>query len=153
VKGAGYLLLIAAMSLLAGSAGAIDADEMFADPRMEQRAREVGRQLRCLVCQNESIFDSNADLARDLRMLVRRRIEAGDRDAQILDYVVDRYGDYVLLKPPLRGATLVLWAAPLLLLTLAVAAGAAYLRHRRTPLPGDEEELARGREALRGDPS
>ena len=94
---------------LLGTAHALNPKEMFADTAMEARARDIGRGLRCMVCQNQSIFDSNAGLAEDLRILVRERMTAGDTDAQILAYIQDRYGDYVLLEPPVAGRTLVLW--------------------------------------------
>ena len=109
---------------------AVDANEMFADPSMEARARALGRDLRCLVCQNQSIFDSNAGLAKDLRAVVRERIEAGDTDGEVLDYVAARYGDYVLLNPPVNSNTALLWAMPAVLLLIAGAAGGLYLRGR-----------------------
>lgn len=101
-------------------AHAIQASELLDDPVLEARAREVSAQLRCLVCQNQSIDDSNASLARDLRQLVRERIVAGDTNQQVLDFVVARYGDFILLNPPLRPHTLLLWAAPGLLILLGL---------------------------------
>ena len=98
-------------------AHAIQPDEVLADPALEARAREIGRELRCLVCQNQSIDDSDADLARDLRVLVRERLQAGDSDRQVVDYVVSRYGDFVLLRPPVKPATYALWFGPLLILS------------------------------------
>ena len=125
-------LLLLALSLAAAApAHAIAPEEIFADPAKEARARDIGRQLRCLVCQNQSIFDSTAGLARDLRMVVRERIEAGDGDAEILAFVADRYGDYVLLEPPVKGSTYALWAAPVVFLAGAAGLGGAYLRRRR----------------------
>ncbi|MDU8929966.1 cytochrome c-type biogenesis protein [Alisedimentitalea sp. MJ-SS2] len=118
---------------------AIGADEMFADPAEEARAREIGRQLRCLVCQNQSIFDSNAALAKDLRVVVRERMEAGDEDGAVLDYIASKYGDYVLLNPRVRGATIVLWAAPLGLLVFAI--GTVMLYHRRRLATRSPEKL------------
>ena len=113
------------------NAAAVEPDEILKDPKLEQRARRLSGELRCLVCQNQSIDDSNAPLARDLRLLVRERLKAGDNDKAILDYVVVRYGEFVLLRPAFGMHTLLLWLAPLLLLGggLAVAryamAGAA----------------------------
>jgi cytochrome c-type biogenesis protein CcmH len=102
---------------LASPAMAIGPDEILADPALEQRARDISADLRCLVCQNQSIDDSDADLARDLRVLVRERLVAGDSDEAVRQYIVDRYGEYVLLNPRLGGHTLLLWiAAPVLLL-------------------------------------
>ena len=139
------------LTLLAGPALAIDADEMLADPAEEARARELGRQLRCLVCQNQSIFDSNAGLAKDLRVVVRERITAGDTDEQALAYISDRYGDYVLLEPPVNERTWLLWAAPWAALALMGAAGYATLRRRRAPAPLDDEESAKARALLEKD--
>ncbi len=119
------LLLLAPLN----TALAVQPDEMLSDPVQEARARAISADLRCLVCQNQSIDDSDADLAHDLRVLVRQRLLAGDSDAQVRQYLVDRYGDYVLLNPPFKSATLVLWfGAPILLLT---ASGAALLFYRR----------------------
>lgn len=106
----GLVLLLS--GLLAAPALAVMPDEVLSDPALESRARALSRDLRCLVCQNQSIDDSNAGLARDLRVLVRERLTAGDTDAQVIDYVVARYGDYVLLRPPVNERTLALWAAP-----------------------------------------
>lgn len=93
-------------------AEAVEPSEVLADPAQEQRAREVGKGLRCVVCQNQSIDDSNAELARDMRVLVRDRIQAGDSNEQVMAYMVDRYGDFVLLDPPFKAATIVLWVGP-----------------------------------------
>ena len=103
--------------LLSGPALAVgNPADMLPDPAQEARAREIGRELRCLVCQNESIEDSNADLARDLRLLVRERITAGDSDAQVIGFLRERYGDFVLLRPPFTAATAALWFSPALVL-------------------------------------
>ena len=102
----------------ATSAQAVRPDEMLADPRLEARAREVGRDLRCLVCRNQSIDDSDADLAHDLRVLVRERIQAGDSNDQVVGFVRARYGDFVLLRPPFEIGTALLWGGPLLVLLL-----------------------------------
>lgn len=98
------------------AAVAVEPDEILPDAAMEHRARDISAGLRCLVCQNQSIDDSHAPLARDLRLLVRERLKAGDSDKAVLDFVVDRYGDFVLLKPPMRGTTLLLWLTPILVL-------------------------------------
>ena len=139
------------LTVLAGPAFAIDADEMLADPAQEHRARELGRQLRCLVCQNQSIFDSTAGLAKDLRVVVRERITAGDTDDEALAYISDRYGDYVLLAPPVNSQTWLLWAAPWAALALMGAAGWATLRRRRAPAALDAAEGARARALLEDD--
>ncbi len=147
--------LAVALSLSAAPpAPALDANEMFDDPAKEARAREIGRELRCLVCQNESIFDSNAGLARDLRVLVRERMEAGDSDREVLAYVAERYGDFVLLKPRVTGQTLLLWGAPAIFLLLGLMAIHAYHRGRkRTPVTAlTEEERREARRLLEGGP-
>ncbi len=97
-------------------AGAVNPNEVLADPALEARARDISKGLRCLVCQNQSIDDSDAPLAKDLRVLVRERITAGDSNDQVVTYVSSRYGNFVLLKPPFNMATLVLWLGPLLLI-------------------------------------
>lgn len=112
---------------------AINPGEMFEDPAEEARAREIGRQLRCMVCQNQSIFDSNAGLAKDLRVLVRERMEAGDTDDQVLTYVADRYGDYVLLEPTKSAKTAVLWLTPVAALILGLLGFTLYIRRRNDP--------------------
>ena len=119
---------------------AIDPGEMFEDPAMEARAREIGRELRCLVCRNQSIFDSNATLAHDLRVVVRERMIAGDSDDEVLAYVHDRFGDYVLLNPPVDTHTYVLWATPFAFLGLGVLGAALYLRGRPRALPSADVE-------------
>jgi len=98
------------------SYAAVSPDEQLSDPKLEARAREISKELRCLVCQNESIDDSDAELAKDLRMLVRKRILAGDTDAQVKEYLVARYGEFVLMKPPFQPATWLLWLGPGLIL-------------------------------------
>ena len=132
---------------LAGPARAVEPGEMLANPVLEARARAIGKELRCLVCQNESIDDSNADLAHDLRVLLRERLVAGDTDAQAIQYIVDRYGQFVLLKPPVEPATYVLWFGPLALLLVAGAGTVFYLRRHRpeamevsAPLSADERQ-------------
>lgn len=138
--------------LLSGVAGAVEPSERLADPVLEARARDLSRTLRCLVCQNESIDDSNADLARDIRVVLRERLMAGDTDQQARQFLVDRYGDFVLLKPPLETATLVLWFGPALVLAVGAVATAIYLRRRpreAAPLPLTEAERSRVAEMLR----
>lgn len=116
--------------MLALPVWAVQPDEVLDDPNLEERARDISSGLRCLVCRNESIDDSNADLARDLRLLVRERLVAGDSDEEVLEYIVDRYGEYVLLNPTTRGSNLVLWLAGPLMLLLGGLIGAVYLRGR-----------------------
>ena len=125
--------LIVVLAMLAAPAPtlALDADEMFVDPTQEARARDIGRQLRCVKCRNQSIFDSNAGIAKDLRVVVRERMVMGDNDDEILAYVADRFGDYVLLKPRIVGQTYLLWAAPFLFLGIGGLAVRGYLRSRR----------------------
>jgi len=121
---------------VASPAWAVNPDEMLKDPGQEARARELGRELRCLVCQNQSIDDSDADLARDLRLIVRERISKGDSDNDVRRFLVERYGDYVLLKPPFKSSTLGLWLGPPLLMLVAAGAVALfYRRRRRTTVP------------------
>jgi len=130
--------------LLAASAWAVEPAERLADPAMEARARAISAELRCLVCQNESIDESHADLAADIRALVRRRLVAGDSDAAAIRAVVDRYGDFVLLRPPVTRATWLLWFGPAGLLLAAGAGTVLWLRRRAgaveapPPLSGDE---------------
>ena len=110
------LAALFACLMLLTSAYAVEPGEALADPALEARARDLSTDLRCLVCQNQSIDDSHAPLAKDLRLLVRERLAAGDSDEQVRTYLVQRYGDFVLLKPPLRIGTLLLWGAPLMVL-------------------------------------
>lgn len=133
------------MLALAGPAGAVQPDEILPDPAMEARARAISLELRCLVCQNQSIDDSNAPLARDLRLLVRERLKAGDSDTQVRTYVVARYGEFVLLRPPLGWHTALLWFTPLLVLGAAVFFIARRIRQGPAvaPVPLTVEEQAR----------
>jgi cytochrome c-type biogenesis protein CcmH len=110
------IILACLLVLTPLTARAVQPDEIMTDPRLEARARALSAQLRCMVCQNESIDESNADLARDLRLLVRERLQAGDSDDQIRAYLVRRYGDFILLKPPFKPETWLLWGAPFLVL-------------------------------------
>lgn len=145
-------LLTAAMLGLCGlvgaaaPAGAMVIDPSLPDPAAEARAIELSKGLRCLVCQNQSIEDSNAELARDLRRIVRERIAAGDDNETVKAYLVARYGDWVLLKPPFKGLTLILWLAPVALLIGALAlAGTVYRRRPEAvaPVPLSPDEQAR----------
>lgn len=148
-------LLLAVSSLAWLPAAAVEPSEMLKDPALEARARDISRGLRCVVCQNESIDESNADLAHDLRVLVRERLVAGDSDAQVVQYIVDRYGDFVLLRPPVKPATYLLWASPAILLLIAAATIAIYLRRHRVaptaPPPLTPEEQARVTALLKAD--
>ncbi len=141
------LLWAAVLWLLAlGPALAVRPDEMLADPKLEARARAISEELRCLVCQNQSIDDSNADLAHDLRVLVRVRVKAGDTNKQAIQYIVDRYGQFVLLRPRVEPATYLLWFGPALILVLGAAGIALHLRRRAAlsePAPLSAEEKQR----------
>ena len=125
---AGLLALL--FLVLAAPAFAVEPDEILDDPVLEARARELSKGLRCLVCQNQDIDSSNAELAKDLRVLVRERLVAGDSDQEVLDYLVARYGDFVLLEPPFAPRTYLLWFGPLVILLLGSIAVVAYFRHR-----------------------
>lgn len=144
-----HLSLIFAL-LLATPAFAVQPDEVLDDPALEARARELSKGLRCLVCRNESIDESNADLARDLRILLRDRLVAGDTDEEAVAFIVDRYGEYVLLKPVTGGSNWLLWAAGPLMLIVAGGTALVYLRRRAAApaapeagLSSDEEERLR----------
>ena len=126
-----FASVCAAMLLAIVVAHAVEPNERLADPQLEARARAVSRELRCLVCQNESIDESGASLAHDLRVLLRERIAAGDSDTQAVRYIVARYGDFVLLRPPVEPATYALWFGPPALLLLAAIGTMLYLRRRR----------------------
>jgi len=140
-------LVLAAGVVLGGpAAAATSPEEMLDDPKLEQRARELGKDLRCVVCQNQSIDDSNAPLARDLRELVRERLAAGDSNQEVLNYVTARYGDFVLLEPPVRANTWLLWYGPAALLAVGGVGAAVWLRRQRreprTIEPLSDEERA-----------
>jgi cytochrome c-type biogenesis protein CcmH len=122
--------LMLALALIASPAFAVNPDEVLDDPALEARAREISAGLRCVVCRGENIDESNASIARDLRLLVRERLLAGDSNEEAMAFIVDRYGEYVLMKPTTKGANLILWwAGPALFLTAALGAG-FYLRRR-----------------------
>jgi cytochrome c-type biogenesis protein CcmH len=136
-----FLACLFAVTVLLGcpAAYAVQPDEIMADPAKESRARDLSRELRCMVCQNQSIDDSEAPLARDLRLLVRERIAAGDSDAQVIDFLVARYGEFVLLKPRVNQHTLLLWLVPPLVL---LGGGFAMWRYsrRRGKSAGDTDD-------------
>lgn len=118
--------------LVAAPVWAVEPGEMLDDPALEARAREISQGLRCPVCRNESIDESHATLSRELRIVLRERIVAGDTDAQAVDFMVARYGEYVLLRPDARGANLILWLAAPAMLVLSLGVGWATIRRRRT---------------------
>ncbi len=152
-----FLLLLAMLLLTTVAARAVEPAERLADPALESRARAIGSQLRCLVCQNESIDESGADLAHDIRMFVRERLTAGNTNAAVIQAVVDRYGAFVLLKPPVEPATYVLWYGPPALLAIGLLGTLVWLKRRQsapaetTPLSADEtrrlDGLIRGNDA------
>ncbi|MFU8880837.1 MAG: cytochrome c-type biogenesis protein CcmH [Rhodobacterales bacterium] len=117
--------------LTATQALAVQPDEVLDDPALEARARDLSRGLRCMVCRNESIDESNADLARDMRIMVRERLVEGDSDQEVIKFIVDRYGEYALLKPTTGGANWILWAAGPFMMLIALGVGVSYLRSRK----------------------
>jgi cytochrome c-type biogenesis protein CcmH len=137
--------LAAVVAALAAPALAVQPDEILADPALETRARALSRELRCMVCQNQSIDDSDAPLARDLRILVRERLQAGDSDDKVLDFLTARYGEFVVLKPRLRWETAILWLAPAAVLGTGAVVLVILLRRRRRQAPGahsDQPQLS-----------
>jgi len=151
-----FAALLLAFSL--GPAFAVEPEEMLDDPALEARAREISKELRCLVCQNQSIDDSNAGLARDLRVLVRERLTAGDSNEDALSYIVARYGDFVLLRPPVSPRTYALWFGPALLFVVAGLGLVVFYRRRQAapaeaaPTPLSEEERTRLKTLMDEDP-
>jgi cytochrome c-type biogenesis protein CcmH len=147
-------LLVALFLLTAFAAHAVEPSERLSNPALEARARAISNQLRCLVCQNESIDESGADLAHDIRMFVRERLTAGDTDAQAMQALVARYGQFVLLKPPVEPATYVLWYGPPTLLIAGLAGTLVWLKRRQTTLadakPLTAEETSRLDGLMRG---
>lgn len=143
------VLFALGLGMLSLPALAADPSEMLKDPALETRAENLGKELRCLVCQSESIEDSNADLAKDLRIVVREQIQSGKSDAEVKKFVVDRYGDYVLLRPPFKPTTLVLWLGPFAFFVLGLVAVWAFYRRRgasqnpAAPAPLTEAEKRR----------
>lgn len=147
-------LVVAMLVALPGPVAAVEPNEVLADAKLETRARALSAQLRCLVCQNQSIDDSNAPLARDLRLLVRERLTSGDSDEAVKEFIVNRYGTFVLLKPPLAPATALLWLGPLLLLGATAAIILVRLRRSRVAPPSERltsAEEARLRQILSND--
>lgn len=144
-----FVAVLFAAPLLAGpGALAVEPDEILKNPALEARARAISKELRCLVCQNQSIDDSDATLARDLRIIVRDRLKAGDTDEQTVAFVVERYGDFVLLRPPFKTSTLILWIGPALILMAGIAGVVLWHRRRRNDVaaavaPLTAEEQAR----------
>ncbi|MEQ9489600.1 MAG: cytochrome c-type biogenesis protein CcmH [Alphaproteobacteria bacterium] len=125
-----YAAAVAAL-LMAGPALAVQPDEVLDDPALESRAREISKELRCLVCQNQSIDDSDAELAKDLRVLVRERLVEGDSDDEVMNFITDRYGDYVLLRPPINAGTALLWGGPFAIFLIAGITLAVWMRRRQ----------------------
>ena len=148
------LLVFVSLALTVLTAFAVQPDEILSNPVLESRARALSKELRCMVCQNQSIDDSDAPLARDLRILVRERLQAGDSDRQVIDFLVARYGEFVLLKPRFTWHTVLLWAAPAAALGAGLAALLLALRRRRREAPGpaleslNADEQARLRDLL-----
>jgi len=145
-------LLAILLVVIATAAHAVEPDEMLKDPALEARAQEISKGLRCLVCQNENIDDSHASLAHDLRVLLRERLVKGDTDQQAVQYIVDRYGEFVLLQPTTSGANILLWIAGPVMAALGLAIAFLTIRaRRRTPEdPLSAEEAKRVQELLRG---
>ncbi len=148
IRALSQTLCLSLCLLLAGPLFAVQPDEVLDDPALELRARDISKGLRCLVCQNESIDESHAPLARELRILVRERLTEGDSDAEALDFIVARYGEYVLLRPTVTGSNWLLWAAGPLMLLMSIGLAAGYLRGRAradepqqgdTPLSAEEQ--------------
>lgn len=134
--------LALALMLAAAPALAVTPDEVLDDPVLEERARAISAELRCMVCRNESIDESDADLARDMRLLVRERLLAGDSDAEVIDFIVERYGEFALLRPTADGANLILWIAGPAMLLLALGIGGGYVWSRRRAPAKSEEALS-----------
>ncbi|GLK69925.1 cytochrome c-type biogenesis protein CcmH [Ancylobacter dichloromethanicus] len=156
---AGFAFLLLTLALAVTPAAAVQPDEVLPDPAQEARARELSKELRCMVCQNQSIDDSDAPLARDLRLLVRERIQDGDSDREVMDYLVARYGEFVLLRPTWHGANAILWLAPFAVLVFGgIGLFVAYRRRAAQAgsadapavAPLSPEEEARLRVALGG---
>jgi len=140
----GAIFGFVALLCIISPAHAVRPDERLADPKLEARARDISKDLRCLVCRNQSIDDSEADLAHDLRVLVRDRLSAGDSDRQVVDYIVSRYGDFVLLRPPFEASTWLLWGGPLLVLVIGGIGVRRFVRRQAVatvppPLTAEEE--------------
>ena len=149
------MLALLCLCLAVGPSLALQPDEVLGDAALESRARAISAELRCLVCQNQSIDDSDAPLARDLRLLVRERLVAGDSDDEVIDYLVDRYGEFVLLQPRLGAHTIILWVGPFAILALAALAAFKWRRPAGSAAAGEvalsEDEAGRLNELLRPD--
>jgi len=143
-----FVVALLAALVFSVSAFAVQPDEVLKDPALEKRAREISSGLRCLVCQNQSIDDSDAQLAKDLRLLVRERLVAGDSDRQVRDFLVQRYGEFVLLKPSFNAHTMLLWLTPALVLVLGGIGAYAALRRRSQTGETLNEEEQKALEAL-----
>lgn len=152
-----YALALLIVMFAPAQSWAVEPDEMLSNPVLEARARTISEELRCMVCQNESIDESEAPLAHDLRMLVRRRLQAGDSDQQVINFLVSRYGEFILLKPPLSWNTIALWGAPPALLLLGAIMIVVVERRRKAAVPAAEvpklstAEEARLAEILHGE--
>ena len=143
-----FILALMAALMFGGAALAVQPDEVLKDPALENRARDISSGLRCLVCQNQSIDDSDAQLAKDLRLLVRERLVAGDSDQAVRDYLVQRYGEFVLLKPTFKAHNLLLWLTPVLVLALGAFGVYAALRRRLPPSSALDEDERRALDAV-----
>jgi cytochrome c-type biogenesis protein CcmH len=155
MKRAAAFLLAAVLAASIGAARAKEAVPVAADPATEHRAMQLAEELRCLVCQNQSLADSHAELAIDLKQQIREQVKAGKSDSQVIDYMVERYGDFVLYRPPFKATTALLWLGPFLLLAAAIASLFMYLKRRRSaPAEGDlsAEQRARAEALLAGEP-
>ena len=144
--------LVLVLGLMAGPALAVQPDEILADPALEARARDISKEIRCPVCQGESIDDSSAPISRDLRVIIRERLVAGDSDDEVVDFVVDRYGEFVLFNPRATGSGLVLWLAGPAMLIVGVGVAAVAFRRRKAVVERDlsTEEQARLDDLLKG---
>ncbi len=144
--------LVLVLALLAGPALAVQPDEILANPVLEARAREISRQIRCPVCQGESIDDSSAPISRDLRVIIRERLVAGDSDEEVIEFVVDRYGEFVLFNPRSTGSGLVLWLAGPVMLVVGVGVAAVAFRRRKAVVEREltTEERAKLDDLLKG---
>ena len=145
-------LMLAGFFMLAlglGAAGAVEPDEQLDDPVLEERARDISRQLRCVVCQNQSIDESTAPLARDLRLIIRERLVAGDSNKKVVTFVVDRYGDFVLLRPPFQGDTYVLWFGPFIIFLIGGGLIFYYFRKVLKAVP-DQDPSGPAKKGKRG---
>ncbi|MAM61218.1 cytochrome c-type biogenesis protein [Maritimibacter sp. UBA3975] len=140
-------LILALMILAASPALAVNPDEVLDNPALEARARDISAGLRCVVCQGENIDESNADIARDLRLLVRERLVAGDTNEEVVDFIVERYGEYVLMKPTTGGANILLWGAGPALFILAALGAMVYLRRRSTSTGPGSDGLSKDEQA------